>query len=140
MKYLSSILSGMVFLHALLTAPLLVQCIPVDGRYLIEILGNDPCRPQHEEDKLSSLRWLHTTTVASSDSKTDPCTDLTFDSLYDRSICSDLLVQVPQAHEQIARMHHDGARIVLRAETLRPGPGPVVLKSHTAPFPSALRI
>lgn len=38
-------LSASVFLlHALVTGPLFIQCIPSDGRSLTELVGCDPCR------------------------------------------------------------------------------------------------
>jgi hypothetical protein len=33
-----------ILLHALVIGPLLVQCIPSDGRNLTELVGYDPCR------------------------------------------------------------------------------------------------
>jgi hypothetical protein len=70
------ILASLVFLHALISAPLLVQCIGADGRGLIEVLGNDPCHTLRLPDTTGPAKGAATSGLATSGSGTDPCRDL----------------------------------------------------------------
>jgi hypothetical protein len=140
MRYLRSILTSLVFLHALLTAPLLVECIPPDGQYLVEILGQDPCHPHHERIRPPSEPEFNAAAITAADGETDPCADLILDSYYDTSICADLLIPAPQARDKAAHPRDHGAQPVQGAGIRGPELEPVVLDGFTAFFPPVLRI
>ena len=74
------ILAGLVFLHALVSAPLLVQCIGADGRGLIELLGNDPCHTLRVPSPTGSTAGPAAREFAKSDLGADPCRDLLLES------------------------------------------------------------
>lgn len=74
------ILAGLVFLHALLSAPLLVQCIGADGRGLIEILGHDPCHGPQAPITAGPGKNPATRLFTASDHFVDPCQDSMLDS------------------------------------------------------------
>jgi hypothetical protein len=58
--------TGIVLVHALVTGPLLVQCVTPDGQWLIELLGHDPC---HLHSGVAQTGMGSGTAV-------DPCADL----------------------------------------------------------------
>lgn len=140
MKYLKSILTSLVFVHALLTAPLLVQCIPPDGRYLVEMLGQDPCYPHHEVVRIPSAQDFDSVAITNAGEETDPCADLLLDTFCETSICSDLLIPAPQAHKHAAHLPSDGLRFFVGVDSLRPEPGKIVLHGYTTRLTPVLRI
>jgi hypothetical protein len=64
-----------VLVSGLTAAPLTVVCIPADGRVIIELLGQDPCR---HPDMHSSGHHRAQTASGKSD-PADPCHDLFLD-------------------------------------------------------------
>jgi hypothetical protein len=60
------LLAAIVLLHALVTGPLLVQCLTADGHALTELLGHDPCHLQSGTAE----------TGIGSGTPVDPCADL----------------------------------------------------------------
>ena len=72
---LGSFFTALILLHALITGPLLVLCMPADGRCLIEFVGHDPC---HHFKVVQSNCDRSTKLACEEDA--DTCVDLMMDS------------------------------------------------------------
>ncbi len=68
---------GLALVNGLTASPLLVNCIPADGRSLVELVGQDPCHHQHQE---TSVNNGDREDVVPGD-LADPCIDLTLDNV-----------------------------------------------------------
>jgi hypothetical protein len=73
--YLGSVFTVIVLLHALITGPLLVLCMPGDGHCLVEFVGHDPC---HHFKVVQADSDASTTLACEEDG--DSCVDLMIDS------------------------------------------------------------
>lgn len=74
-SYLSSLFTVSVLLHALITGPLLVLCMPGDGRCLLEFVGHDPC---HHFKTIQADSDASTRLACEEDG--DTCVDLMIDN------------------------------------------------------------
>jgi hypothetical protein len=120
MKQLSSFLTGLVLIHALVTAPIQVECISPDGHYLLELLGQDPC---HAAASAALAGWNHSasdTSMCASD-KEDPCVDLVLDSPGATQSCDDQLI-APH-HVQYSSGTHQSAGMDGVIVAVSPGTG-----------------
>ncbi len=76
---LAVLLLALALAHGLIASSLLVECIPADGRSLIELIGQDPCH--HPFGAVETLGGEHDTpTLQMENDPTDPCVDLSLDS------------------------------------------------------------
>lgn len=66
--------------QGMVASSLLVECIPADGSTLVELLGQDPC---HQLFAAIELHWgdHHPATPQMEYDSTDPCVDLSLESL-----------------------------------------------------------
>jgi hypothetical protein len=74
---LGGILAGLVLMHGLIAAPLLVECVGADGRSLVELAGHDPCHHPARAVRTSSNHNSGQPSGLSSGEWQDPCLDLT---------------------------------------------------------------
>jgi hypothetical protein len=65
--------------HGLVASSLLVECIPADGRSLVELIGQDPCHQPFGAVETHSGD-PHAPTLHMENDPTDPCVDLSLDS------------------------------------------------------------
>jgi hypothetical protein len=79
MKYIGTILVSLVFMHALVMHPLLVECVQTDGEFLMEIMGFDPCHGFLGAMSGNTGQDLAPSAVASINIGRDPCLDLFMD-------------------------------------------------------------
>ena len=73
---LAMFLLSLVLLHGLIASPLLVVCIPADGRSLIELIGQDPCHHPFGGADFDCAGGFS----LGSDDPADPCVDLILDN------------------------------------------------------------
>ena len=97
MRYVSGWINCLIFLHGLLTAPLLVECISPDGRNLIELLGQDPCHYRHISGPPAVPQNFQNSAVSRTGDATDPCVDLFLNNLDGMSDCPGNTLSPPQA-------------------------------------------
>ena len=138
MKYVGSLLTGLVFLHALVATPLLVECFQTDGRYLLEILGNDPCHELGFERPAANAPGTRAT--LESIRGTDPCLDLLMDNPGCTRICSDVPASPLQAPVRMAPDPCAEAGYALVAEPRVTDPGRSDLLDPVSPSRLPLRI
>ena len=77
---LLSLLLSLTLVHGMIASPLLVNCLPSDGRSLVELVGQDPCH------HAAGLADGDTNDRSAKDDlapggPTDPCIDLILDSV-----------------------------------------------------------
>ena len=70
------LLLSLVLLNGLITAPLLVECMPADGSSLIELIGQDPCHHPFGTHDHGACP-----VAAGAEDSSDPCVDLILDNL-----------------------------------------------------------
>jgi hypothetical protein len=87
----------LVFLHSLLMAPLLVECITPDGQNLIEILGQDPCHDRYINNLSAVPNNSHGAAVSKNCDAADRCIDLFMNNFDGLSDCSANALSPPQA-------------------------------------------
>ena len=74
------LLLSLTLANGMVASSLLVECIPADGRSLVELFGQDPCHHPfgaieiHDGDHQAA-------TLQMENDPTDPCVDLSLDSL-----------------------------------------------------------
>lgn len=106
MKNVGSILISLVFLHALVAHPLLVECIQADGKYFLEIMGCDPCHGLFGVTPVNAGPDVDAAAVAAIRNGTDPCLDLFLDGPGGTRISAHLLPPAPQAANHTIGLHH----------------------------------
>jgi hypothetical protein len=136
MMRLNAFLSGLIFLHALFTAPFLVQCIPQDGCYLIEILGHDPC---HSSDApacfINSNGQIKAPRSGLALDDPDPCVDLMWDADSGINVCTPQIFSPDAAHGTPVLGETPVFQCEMRKEMYR---SDNVCKSRGGPPPSPL--
>jgi len=120
MKNLGSFLAMFVLLHAVVTNPLLVQCIQADGLSLLEILGHDPCHDANAG--IGTVQGFRSPALTGMKDQTDPCLDLLLDDSGDIQICSDFITPPPQAPAPAACILNDSVEASLADDFRKPGP------------------
>jgi len=97
MAWMRVLIPIFVFMHGFLTAPLLVECIPQDGRGIVEIMGQDPCHEDRLNHPAPAGKGTGRPAVTDMCKEVDSCTDLMLDSPAATKACTDLSVSPPQA-------------------------------------------
>lgn len=120
------ILACLVLLHALISAPLLVQCIGADGRGLIEVLGNDPCHALRVPNTGGPAKGPAARGFATSDPGTDPCRDLLLDNPGCNSPHAETAPATARAADSAATAHRPCAATTGPGPMREPGDPPLV--------------
>lgn len=76
---LRSLLLSLVLVHGLVALPLLVNCLPGDGRSLVELIGQDPCRHPFGEIEVGGSQDLSSTLLGEND-PSYACVDISMQS------------------------------------------------------------
>ncbi len=139
MKYARSLIAALVLLHALITAPLLVECISTDGRFLLEILGHDPC---HEPVAVRTLpgHAREAAELSKTVNKGDPCVDLMVDGPAGTQTCDDFLMPPLQVSDGLAYLQDARPDIDLASYRHGPDVHPGFLRSSQSKIRLTLRI
>ena len=136
MKRFGSFITGFIFLHALVATPLLVECSQADGRYLLEILGNDPCH----NPGLEILPPGAAGSALICSGAADPCLDLLVENPCCTRICSDVPVTLQQTPDRLGQDTVPQITAADAAECRVVNPLPYLLRFDPAHSPLALRI
>ncbi|MBZ5496688.1 MAG: hypothetical protein LAP85_09815 [Acidobacteriia bacterium] len=75
----ASLLLSLVLVYGLIASPLMVECIPADGRSLVELIGRDPCHHPFGEMETSCTHDFSVALLGEGD-PADPCVDLSLDN------------------------------------------------------------
>ncbi len=119
MKRFALSLPILVFLHALVVSPLLVECMAADGRILVELIGIDPCHDQSGAIRISISPHSNTSRPAGAFEPADPCEDLILDFLNCTQISSDSVVLLPQFTAAIIQLDQSRLETILRSDACR---------------------
>jgi hypothetical protein len=79
LSFLRSLLISMALVHGLVALPLLVECLPADGRSLVELIGQDPCHHPFGEMEAGRGHDL-SSSLLGEDDPSDPCLDLSMEN------------------------------------------------------------
>jgi len=110
---LRSLLISMVLVHGLVALPLLVDCLPADGRSLVELIGQDPCRHPLGKMEAAGSHDLPSNLLGADD-PSNPCVDLSMEIAGMGQNAVALPVPPTSAAGRIA----DVARIIIHANYL----------------------
>jgi hypothetical protein len=110
--------AAIVLMHALIIGPLLVQCIPFEGRSLVEFIGYDPCH----YPGVAYRELAGTTTVLLAGDIEDSCVDLMMDN---PGVAQAGIMLLSTAGEHANHLDADGRGTVL--------PGPLTFVAHALP-------
>ena len=137
MKYLRVVVPCLVFLHSLLVAPLLVECVTSDGQTLIEILGQDPCHNNYLNTE-SAPENAPGMSAGKTAHAADPCTDFYLCDLDGTKDCLGSAFSPPQAPLHLDRPD-DCAGIATKVDSRNPRWALILPPGHNPPSHSILR-